>query len=131
MVANKLVNGFLVVLFPGAGAVAYEVKSPEKRGISPPAVENTIKGPKDAFTETVRTNTGLLRRHLRTPALRFSQSVAGSLTRTNLAVAWIEGVTDPQLVARLQKRLEKLDAESLLTPADVDIKVTFKCELIV
>ena len=124
MVANKLVNGFLVVLFPGAGAVAYEVKSPEKRGISPPAVENTIKGPKDAFTETVRTNTGLLRRHLRTPALRFSQSVAGSLTRTNLAVAWIEGVTDPQLVARLQKRLEKLDAESLLTPADVEERVT-------
>ena len=123
-VASKLVNGFLVVLFPGVGAVAYEVKSPEKRGISPPTVENTIKGPKDAFTETVRTNTGLLRRHLRTPALRFSQSVAGSLTLTNLAVVWIEGVTDPQLVSRLQKRLENLDAESLLTPADVEERVT-------
>ena len=42
-VAAKLVNGFLVILFPGAGAVAFEVKSPEKRGISPPTVENTIK----------------------------------------------------------------------------------------
>ena len=123
-VAGKLVNGFLVVLFPGVGAVAFEVKSPEKRGISPPTVENTVKGPKDAFTENIRTNTGLLRRHLRTPALRFSQSVAGSLTRTNLAVAWVEGVTDPQLVSRLQKRLENLDAESLLTPADVEELVT-------
>ena len=123
-VANKLVNGFLVVLFPGAGAVAYEVKTPEKRGIAPPTVENTIKGPKDAFTETVRTNTSLLRRHLRTPALRFSQSVAGKLTLTNLAVVWIEGVTDPQLVSRLQKRLENLNTESLLTPADVEERVT-------
>ena len=123
-VANKLVNGFLVVLFPGAGAVAYEVKTPEKRGISPPTVENTVKGPKDAFTETVRTNTSLLRRHLRTPALRFSQSVAGKLTLTNLAVVWIEGVTDPQLVSRLQKRLENLNTESLLTPADVEERVT-------
>ena len=123
-VANKLVNGFLVVLFPGAGAVAYEVKTPEKRGIAPPTVENTIKGPKEAFTETVRTNTSLLRRHLRTPALRFSQSVAGKLTLTNLAVVWIEGVTDPQLVSRLQKRLENLNTESLLTPADVEERVT-------
>lgn len=123
-VANKLVNGFLVILFPGVGAVAYEVKTPEKRGIAPPTVENTVKGPKDAFTETVRTNTSLLRRHLRTPALRFSQSVAGKLTLTNLAVVWIEGVTDPQLVSRLQKRLENLNSESLLTPADVEERVT-------
>ena len=123
-VASKLVNGFLVVLFPGVGAVAYEVKTPEKRGISPPTVENTVKGPKDAFTETVRTNTSLLRRHLRTPALRFSQSVAGSLTMTNLAVVWIEGVTNPALVSRLQKRLENLNTESLLTPADVEERVT-------
>ena len=122
--AGKLVNGFVVVLFPGAGAVAFEVKSPEKRSISPPTVENTIKGPKDAFTENLRTNTALLRRHLRTPALRFSQTAAGRMTRTNLAVAWFEGVTDPDLVARLRKRLDSLDTESLLTPADVEEQVT-------
>ena len=123
-VASSLVNGCLVLLFPGAGAVAYEVKSPEKRGISPPTVENTIKGPKDAFTETIRTNTALLRRHLRTPELRFSQSVAGRLTKTNLAVVWIEGLTDRSLVERLQNRLSELDTDRLLTPADVEERVT-------
>ncbi len=123
-VAGKLVNGFLVVLFPGAGAVAFEVKSPEKRSIAPPTVENTIKGPKDAFTENLRTNTALLRRHLRTPELRFWQTTAGTKTRTNLAVAWIEGITDPELGARLQKRLETMAADSLLTPADVEEQVT-------
>ena len=123
-VAAKLVNGFLVVLFPGAGAVAFEVKSPEKRGIAPPTVENTVKGPKDAFTENIRTNTGLLRRHLRSEGLRFSQTTAGTLTRTNLAVAWVEGITDPELVSRLLKRLDSMEAESLLTPADVEEQVT-------
>ena len=123
-VAAKLVNGFLVVLFPGAGAVAFEVKSPEKRGIAPPTVENTVKGPKDAFTENIRTNTGLLRRHLRSEDLRFSQTTAGTLTRTNLAVAWVEGITDSELVSRLLKRLDSMDAESLLTPADVEEQVT-------
>ncbi len=56
-ISRKLVNGFCVVLFPQIGAVAYEVKTGEKRGVSGPEVENTVKGPKDAFTETVRTNT--------------------------------------------------------------------------
>ena len=61
-VALKLVNGFCVILFPGSGALAFEVKTGEKRGLSAPEVENTVKGPKDAFTETVRTNTSLIRR---------------------------------------------------------------------
>ena len=70
-VALMLVNGFCVVLFPGAGAIAFEVKTPEKRGISAPEMEHTAKGAKDAFVETNRTNTSLIRRHLRTPDLRF------------------------------------------------------------
>ena len=123
-VAAKLVNGFLVILFPGTGAVAFEVKSPEKRSISPPTVENTIKGPKDAFTENIRSNTSILRRHLRSTALRFTQTTAGTMTRTNLAVVWIDGVTDPELVSRMEKRLNALDTESLLTPADVEEQVT-------
>ena len=73
-IALKLVNGFCVVLFPGAGAVAFEVKTGEKRGLSAPEVENTVKGPKDAFTETVRTNTSLIRRHIDRKSTRLNSS---------------------------------------------------------
>ena len=62
-VARKLVNGFCVVLFPGAGALAFEAKTGVVRGPAPPDIENTVKGPKDAFVETVRINTSLVRRH--------------------------------------------------------------------
>lgn len=123
---SKLVNGFCVVLFPGAGAVAYEVKTPEKRSVSAPTVENTVKGPKDAFTETVRTNTSLLRRHLRTADLRLYQTTVGTKTVTNVAVAWIEGVTDPELVRRMKKRLARIKSESFLSPAEVEELVTGK-----
>ena len=56
-VALQLVNGFCVLLFPGVGAIGFEAKTPEKRGPSAPSVENTVKGPKDAFVETNRSNT--------------------------------------------------------------------------
>lgn len=123
-VAMKLVNGFCVVLFPRAGAIAFEVKTGEKRGISPPEVENTVKGPKDAFTETMRTNTSLVRRHLHTPALRFAEMQVGSKSMTGVSVAWLKGVTEEALVQRMLTRLESLETEDFLTPGKVEEYVT-------
>ncbi len=121
---NKLVNGYCVVLFPQVGAVAFEVKTGEKRGISDPTVENTVKGPKDAFTETMRTNTSLLRRHLRTPRLRLTQSVVGRRSQTAVTVVWIQGLTNPELLKRMEQRLNSIDIDGLLSPAAVEEYVT-------
>ena len=123
-VAMKLVNGFCVSLFPEAGAIAIEVKTGEKRGISAPEVENTVKGPKDAFVETVRTNTSLLRRHLRSPELRIYETRVGKRSLTNVTVAYLEGVTDRSLVERMKRRLKEIDTDSFLTPASVEELVT-------
>lgn len=122
--AMKLVNGFCVVLFPGVGAVAYEVKTGEKRGLSAPEVENTVKGPKDAFTETVRTNTSLIRRHMRTPDLRLYETLVGRRSLTNVTVAYIQGLTDPALVDRMKRRLDEIDIDGFLSPAAVEEYVT-------
>lgn len=123
-VAKLLVNGFCVVLFPGAGAIAFEVKTGEKRSLSAPEVEHTAKGPKDAFVETVRSNTSLIRRHLRTPDLRLYETVVGRRSLTNVTVAWIDGITNPELVERMKGRLNEIDIDGFLTPAAVEEYVT-------
>lgn len=123
-VAKKLVNGFCVVLFPKVGAVAFEAKTPEKRSVSPPDVENTVKGAKDAFTETIRTNTSLIRRHMRSPDLRLYQTVVGKRSLTNVTVAYIEGLTEPAYVEQMKKRLGEIDVDGLLSPASVEEYIT-------
>lgn len=123
-VALKLVNGFCVVLFPGAGAIAFEVKTGEKRGPETPEVEGTVKGPKDCFVETVRTNTSLIRRHLRTPELRLYETKVGRRSLTNVTVAWIQGITDPTLVERMKERLDSIDVDGLISPSAVEEYVT-------
>ncbi len=123
-VALKLVNGFCVVLFPGVGAIAFEVKTGEKRGISPPELEHTAKGGKDAFVETSRSNTSLVRRHLRTPDLRFYETRVGHKSMTNVSLAWINGVTDMELVARMKKRLDTIQTDTLMTPSAVEELIT-------
>lgn len=122
--ATFLVNGFCVVLFPGAGAIAFEAKTGEKRSMSGPELEHTTKGPKDAFVETVRTNTSLIRRHLRTPDLRLYETTVGRRSLTNVTVAWIDGITNPDLVQRMKTRLESIDIDGLINPASVEEYIT-------
>lgn len=123
-VALKLVNGFCIVLFPGVGALAFEVKTGVKRGPSSPEVENTVKGPKDAFVETIRVNTSLIRRHLRTPDLRLYETKVGRRSLTNATVAWVEGITNPELVKRMKRRLDTIDIDGFLSPSAVEEYVT-------
>ena len=123
-VAVSLVNGFCVVLFPEVGAVAYEIKTSERRGISAPEVENTVKGPKDAFVETVRSNTSLVRRHLRSPDLRLYETMVGRRSLTNVTVVWLEGITNTSLVDRIKKRLDTIDVDGFLSPSAVEEYVT-------
>jgi spore germination protein KA len=123
-VAVYLVNGFCVVLFPEVGAIAYEVKTGEKRSLTGPELEHTTKGPKDAFVETVRTNTSLIRRHLRTPDLRFYETTVGQRSLTNVTVVWIDGITNPDYVTRMKERLQSIDIDGLINPSSVEEYVT-------
>ena len=97
-----LVNGFCVVLFPEAGAIAFETKTGEKRSPTAPDLEHTAKGPKDAFVETIRSNTSLIRRHLRTPDLRIYETKVGRRSLTNVSVVWIDGLTNPEYVVKMK-----------------------------
>jgi hypothetical protein len=123
-VALKLVNGFCIVLFPGVGAIAFEVKTGVNRGPSAPEVENTVKGPKDAFVENARINTSLVRRHLRSPDLRLYETQVGRRSLTNVSVIWLEGVTNRELVERMKARLNDIDIDGLVSPAAVEEYVT-------
>lgn len=123
-IALKLVNGFCVVLFPEVGAIAFEVKTGDKRGPAAPEVENTVKGPKDAFVETVRSNTSLIRRHLRSPDLRLHETKVGRRSLTNVTVVWLEGITNKELVEIMKARLDEIDIDGFLSPAAVEEYVT-------
>ncbi len=123
-VALKLVNGFCVVLFPGSGAIAYEVRTGVSRTPAAPEVENTVKGPKDAFVETLRINTSVVRRHLRTPDLQLHETTVGRRSLTNVTVAWIRGITNTDIVEKTKARLDEIDIDGLLTPSAVEEYVT-------
>lgn len=123
-ITTKIVNGFCVILFPGTGAIAFEVRTGVSRNPQAPDVENTVKGPKDAFVETIRINTSLIRRHMRTPDLRLDGKTVGRRSLTNVAVVWIQGITNRDLVRKMNERLDAIDIDGLISPSSVEEYVT-------
>ena len=129
-VTEDLVNGSCALFLPGtAGALTILVPTEEKRSISSPEIESVVKGPKDSFVESLRTNTSLLRRRLRTPYLRLEEQIVGRQSLTPVDVVWVEGITNPELVAETIRRISCIDIDAMLSTGHleeyiVDDKVT-------
>ncbi|MBR2831302.1 MAG: spore germination protein [Oscillospiraceae bacterium] len=119
--AADLLNGFCAVVFDGLrAAVTFEVRTSQGRAVSEPREEKSIKGARESFVEVLKTNTMMVRRHLRDPALKMETVTVGRRTATSVAIVWIEGLTGGGLTAELRRRVERIDIDGLLTAADLE-----------
>ena len=118
-VIDALSCGNCAAVFDGT-AFLFQVKSDQHRTVQEPSIEKSVKGSKDAFVESLRVNTGLLRSRLRTPKLKLVQTTVGRKSRTAAAVMWLEGAAAPELPQELLRRLDSLDVDGLILPDTLD-----------
>ena len=120
-VVDDMTHGHCAVIFQGLHrAVCFEVRSEKARAVSEPTLEKSLKGAKDAFVETLRVNTALVRRRLCTPKLRLMESVVGRKSNTRVALMYLDGVADPGTVEALAERLDALDIDALLATGKLE-----------
>lgn len=86
----------------------------EKRSIEEPSSESVIRGPREGFTESLRTNTAMVRKKIKNPSLTFDTRILGKKTRTSVCVAYIKGLTNQTLIENIQKRLDKINTDAIL-----------------
>ena len=113
---DQLIAGPMVILVDGeSSAIVVDTRYYPDRNPSQPNVEQLIRGPQDAFIENIIDNTALIRRRLRDPALRFEmvKGQIGRRSKMDVAITYIEGLTDPELVGRVRRRLEAIDIDGL------------------
>jgi len=120
VVSDLLAGCCVLVLDETRTAVAFETKSRDKRSVDAPKEEKVVKGSKDAFTETLRTNVALVRRKLRSGELKIVEFTAGSETHTRTALFYIDGYTNPGIVSEAARRLSDMAVEGVLTAAAVE-----------
>ena len=114
LLSEKLNRGFCAVVFGDLQkALCFEVKSGNTRAVSEPTLEKSLKGSKDSFVETLRTNTALVRRRLATPLLKVLESDLGRKSHTCVALLYLDGVADNALVDELARRLDRIDVDAV------------------
>ncbi|UJL47212.1 spore germination protein [Virgibacillus sp. NKC19-16] len=83
----------------------------ETRSVEAPTTEQVIRGSKEGFVENIRTNTSLIRRSLQDPNLRFQSHKIGRRSQKSLNVAYIAGVSNPDIVKEVNRRIESIDMD--------------------
>lgn len=118
---SDLGNGYAAIIFDAEHiALSFELRTQNSRAVSEPSAEKSGTGAKDAFVETLRINTSLVRRKLRTPDLKLRQTVVGRRSHTGVAIIYIEGVAREEVVSELTRRLNDIDIDGLLATGDID-----------
>ena len=84
------------------------------RSINEPETEKSVRGAKDGFVEALLTNTGLIRRRIRHPALMFEKMTIGTLAPMDICLCYIDTICDQNIKKEIQKRLSKISTKDLV-----------------
>ncbi|TNJ65199.1 spore germination protein [Paenibacillus hemerocallicola] len=95
-------------------ALVMGLRGAEHRNVSEPETESAVRGPREGFTELLRTNTALIRRKIKSPRLKMKPMVVGKETNTDIVVTYIDGLADPGLVEEVVRRIEAIDIDGIL-----------------
>lgn len=114
-VADAINGGDTVLFIEGVDqAVTLSTKGYKQRGVERPQIEQSIRGSQAAFSEGLRTNTGLLRTMLPTNDLVTEILMIGDRVPQKCAIMYLKSVANPDLVAEIKRRLKGITTDYIV-----------------
>ena len=110
------VNGGDTVLFIDGSnqALVLATKGYQQRGVERPQIEQSVRGAQAAFSEGLRTNTGLIRTILSSSDLVTEIIMIGDRAPKKCAVMYLKNLANPELVAEVKRRLGSIRTDYAL-----------------
>ncbi|MEW9670573.1 spore germination protein [Ammoniphilus sp. 3BR4] len=112
---SSLLSGQTIILVDGHDkALAVSTEGWEDRGVTEASAQTVIRGPREAFSESLRTNTALVRRRIKDPNLWMESQKIGRVTQTNVAIMYVKGIADDKIIDEVRQRLGEIDIDGIL-----------------
>ena len=83
------------------------------RSVEEPDKDKVLRGSRDGFVETIVMNAALIRRRIRDVNLTISMMSAGTRSKTDIAVCYMEDKVDKKLLDEVTKRINDIKSEAL------------------
>lgn len=111
---KHLYSGLVPLLISGYdGIIIIDCRSYPLRGIEEPSKEQSLRGAKDGFVESMMMNISLIRRRIRDNNLIFKSYTIGSISKNDTAMVYMKGKADEEMIEKLDKSLKALRIEGL------------------
>ena len=105
-----------VVVFSSSSPkiLSIDIQKFNARAPSEPPTSPVIQGPREGFTEDIKTNIGLLRKRFFSPNLVLKNLSVGKETKTTVVVAYLHGIADRKVVKEVMKKLKNIDTDGVV-----------------
>ncbi|MDR1160565.1 MAG: spore germination protein [Syntrophomonadaceae bacterium] len=121
----QISSGDTVLLLDNcASGLVIGTRSWAARAISMSENETTVFGPKESFTETLISNTAMLRRRLKSSSFKMERLTIGRISQTSVCFCYIENIAPPALVANVKERLSQIDIDAILDTGYLEELIT-------
>jgi spore germination protein KA len=106
-------TGEVVVAESGTpGVVLVDLKKPPHRAVDIPQTELAIRGPQEAFVETLTVQLAQLRQRLPTPQLAAEQITIGERMPTACYMVYVDGLASPTVLNTVRERLNAIKIDT-------------------
>lgn len=114
-IVDKILKGNVVILLSNSDElISIEIMKFNMRSPSEPPTSPVIMGPREGFTEDIKTNITLIRRHFYSPQLVFEDITIGRDTQTQVVLAYLDDIADKRIVKDIKKKLSKIDIDGVV-----------------
>lgn len=114
MVSAITENKVLLFLDNEKNCLTIDVEYVPARQPTEPPTSAVIKGPREGFTESLKTNVALLRKRLKTEKLVFENLSVGKYSNTQISLCYIDGIADKGIIKKITKRLKEINIDGII-----------------
>lgn len=113
-VARVVYSGAMLIIVDGFDTgFLVKTRSYPKRSVSEPDNDKVLSGAHDGFVESLLINTALVRRRIRDRELIMEVQQAGTRSKTDIAICYLDNKADKKTVADLRKRIQEIDVNTM------------------
>jgi len=111
-IIDDMLCGHAVLLIDGYDeAISIPIPTREVRNVAEPETESVVRGPREGFVESIDINLSLVRGRIKTPDLKFESFRLGRVSKTDITVAYIEGIAPQDLIDEVLNRVKRIDID--------------------
>ena len=111
---DQVLTGLAVFVTEGTGkALVVDVREYPGRQPAEPDTEKVVRGSRDGYVENIIVNTALTRRRIHDERLRFEMTKVGERSKTDVAIAYIKDVANPDLVESVKEKVAAIEVDGL------------------